>query len=321
MSDLAVAPQNGPTGFQIAKAALERGQNITETLREHLGTTHNTQEIIEIAYDLQAGSYVQFARDNPAYVEQYTDQLAEHLIPELNEGDSILDVGAGEFTNLSHLVRKLPVRLSRVYAFDLSFSRVLLGTRYAKEMMGRAFPDLFGFVAEISAIPLRSKSVDVVISNHSLEPNGGREEELLRELFRVARRKLVLFEPCYEINSPEGQARMDRLGYIKGLSETIGRLGGTLESVTPLPILDNPMNTTACYVIVPPEGESRAPSTVDIALADPGRDSPLRLQDHSYFSPALGVSYPVLAGIPVLRRDAAIVTSIFAAAPESEPTP
>ena len=42
-------------------------------------------------------------------------------------------------------------------------------------------------------------------------------EALLRELFRVTKKKLVLFEPSYELNSEEGKVRMDRLGYIKDI--------------------------------------------------------------------------------------------------------
>jgi serine/threonine protein kinase len=59
-----------------------------------------------------------------------------------------------------------------------------------------------------------------------LEPNGGKLKELLMELFRVTADKLILFEPCYEINTQEGKDRMDKLGYIKNIEGVVGELGG-----------------------------------------------------------------------------------------------
>src|SRR5437763_14892597 len=102
--------------------------------------------------------------------------------------------------------------------------------------------DLRVMRAELSSIPLPSSSVDVVTTSHALEPNGGREREIIAELVRIARRKLVLFEPCYEMASPEAKARMESLGYIRGLTKLADR-------VTSLEIVDNPLNPTACFVI------------------------------------------------------------------------
>jgi hypothetical protein len=40
------------------KAAFDRGENITSLLRREAASETNTEEIIETAYDLQAGSYI-----------------------------------------------------------------------------------------------------------------------------------------------------------------------------------------------------------------------------------------------------------------------
>jgi glycine/D-amino acid oxidase-like deaminating enzyme len=82
--------------------------------------------------------------------------------------------------------------------------------------------------------------------------NGGREAEILLELFRVAQRKLVLFEPCYEIASAEARGRMEHHGYVRGLADAAERLGARVETITPLPIVDNPLNPTVCFVVTPP---------------------------------------------------------------------
>jgi SAM-dependent methyltransferase len=227
---------------KLGSAAFAQGRNVTRTLREHLGTTRNTPEVIEIAYDLQAGTYVEFAEQNPEHVRAYAGQLASFLEPHLRPGDVLLDAGAGELTNLSHMVSQLSTPLSTVYATDISERRLEIGKAYAARYMKPT--DLRVTRAELSSIPLPDKSVDVVTTNHALEPNGGREEEILRELRRIARRKLVLFEPCYEIAGPEARARMDAHGYIRGLSSYA-------DSVTAMKIVDNPLNPTACFVVSP----------------------------------------------------------------------
>ncbi|MGC8667666.1 MAG: hypothetical protein ACP5VE_06100 [Chthonomonadales bacterium] len=40
------------------KSLYEQGRNISALLREEMGLQQNTDKIIEIAYDLQAGSYI-----------------------------------------------------------------------------------------------------------------------------------------------------------------------------------------------------------------------------------------------------------------------
>lgn len=224
----------------IGAAAYAEGRNVAEALRDHLGIDHNTPEIIEIAYDLQAGTYVEHADGHPDHSRAYAEQLARLLDPHLRPGDVLLDAGAGELTTLAHLVAALTTPLGQVIATDISAERLEVGRRYAERTM--TAPGLRLIRAELSAIPLPDKSVDVATTNHALEPNGGREDEIICELKRIARRKLVLFEPSDAAASPEGKARMRSHGYIRDLAPFA-------ESVTYLDIVDNPLNPTACYVI------------------------------------------------------------------------
>ena len=234
---------------EIGERAFREGHNVTATLRAHLGIDRNTPEIIEIPYDLQAGSYVAFADSEPGFMGEYAAQLAGLLGPHLAEGDSLLDAGTGEMTTLAHVVAALTAKPAKIYVTDVSGRRLQVGRQYAASH-GLAVTPLR---AELSAIPLPNATVDLVTTNHALEPNGGREKEILSELLRVAKRKMVLFEPCYELASDDAKARMRSLGYVRDLSRYAEEAGGVVQSLTPLPLVHNVLNPTACLVVEVPE--------------------------------------------------------------------
>ena len=79
-------------------------------------------------------------------------------------------------------------------------------------------------------LPLLDNSIDIVYTSHSMEPNGGHEEELLAELYRVTNNYLILLEPAYEFASEEARARMRKHGYVTNLYETAKRLGCCVSS-------------------------------------------------------------------------------------------
>ena len=309
------APQVTHFDILAAKQAYAEGRNITELLRAQKQTTLNTSEIIETAYDLQAGTYIQYVRENAAQAALYTGELAGILGRYVGADDSLLDIGTGELTTLSLITGKLPRKPKHIYAFDISWSRIFKGMAFAQENMGADYARLTAFVGDIGAIPLLDKSVNVTTSSHALEPNGGMLRELMGELFRVTIDKLVLFEPCYEINSDEGKQRMDRLGYIKNVDGVVAELGGTVLEKIIIENTGNPLNPTACFVISPPPSASAAAPRRDAAqgiFSVPGTNMALRMLDGFYFSDHAGLCYPVLKGIPVLKANAAVLASALA---------
>jgi SAM-dependent methyltransferase len=229
----------------LGECAFREGKNVTAALREHLSTDRNTPETIEIAYDLQAGSYVKSANENQEFMRAYCRQLADILNPHLRSGDTLLDAGAGELTTLTHLIMSLKKRPAKVYATDISERRLEYGRQYAAEngMVAETIR------AELAAIPLPDRSVDIVTTNHAIEPNGGRESEILSELRRIARRRLFLFEPSYEFATEDGKARMRQHGYVRDLPGHLRALGAKVESVAPLKTVYNPLNPTACIIV------------------------------------------------------------------------
>jgi len=236
-----------------AKNVYKKGKNITEYLRKELNITNNTSEILEIAYDLQAGSYIKYAKLNSKKISLYTNELSQILNKHLNNKHSLLDVGAGELTTLTFLLNQIKKKPSKVFAFDISWSRIYIGKKFFEKNIKDKKIKLSLFCADIKSIPLKSNSIDVIISNHALEPNGKYLSDLIKELFRVVKKKLILFEPSYELNSLKGKKRMDKLGYIKNIKSTVKNLGGSLVEIIPIKNISNKLNPTACYIIYPPK--------------------------------------------------------------------
>lgn len=296
---------------QNARAAFLRGENVTDLLRSEVGSEVNTSDIIEIAYDLQAGSYIRATRLNMKHVQAYVEEIAELIAPYLTKDASLLDVGTGELTTFSLLVSQDAIKPKTAFAFDISWSRLHHGVQFWAETVKDGAPNLVPFVADLREIPLASNSIDIVTSSHALEPNGGAIDHILSELFRICRNRLVLFEPSYELNSLEGKSRMDNLGYIKDLEGSVRRLGGELEKAVSIKNISNPLNPTMCYVVKAPEIAILSDEN-EFTFTVPGTDFPLRKRDGFYVSENTGLVFPELEGIPILKSNAGILASSFA---------
>jgi SAM-dependent methyltransferase len=289
-----------------AKSVYQKGDNVTQYLRTKFGSEDNTSEIIELAYDLQAGSYIDGVNSNRGKVERYATELSETLTKQLESGDSLLDVGTGELTTLTLVLNELGTELSDILALDISWSRLSVGMKFHLENRKKKFP-LKTFVADFKEIPLHEKCVDVVTSSHGLEPNGKNLEPLLRELFRVTKKKLVLFEPSYELNSEEGKVRMDKLGYIKDIEGKVSKLGGKVLDIIPIRNIGNPLNPTACYIIEPPR--QRVKHLEAVVFSVPGTNFKLESDGQHLFSKDTGLVFPILDDIAVLKTTSAILAT------------
>lgn len=284
------------------KALYAQGVNITRHLREERGLERNTDDIIEMAYDLQAGSYVA-AMAQPAmalhkaeYAHAITGVLRGLCAPE-----SVLEAGVGEATTLAGVLAGLGPGVA-AYGFDLSWSRVAWARRW---LAGKGVAGTVLCTGNLFAIPFADDSVDVVYTSHSIEPNGGNEAPILKELFRVARRYVVLLEPCYELAPPAARARMEAHGYCRNLRGTAEALGyRVLRHELFLPTA-SPLNPTALTVI---EKGSTAPVPAQV-LACPRFRTPLLEVPGALYSPEALVAYPVLDGIPCLRVENGILAS------------
>ena len=224
--------------------------------------------------------------------------------------DILLDVGTGELTTISQVLQKLQVSPSQVYIFDISWSRLFKGLKHAKANLANKYETLIPFVANMTAIPLPDKCVNITTSSHALEPNGGKLQQVISEIFRVTSDMVILFEPSYEINSDDGKRRMEDLGYIRDLDAVISSVGGkVLEKVKVINVA-NALNPTMCYVIQPPKVDSRLEYMVNsVNFSIPGTSVPLTRFSESYYSKQTGLTFPILREIPILREDCAFLAT------------
>lgn len=285
------------------RSAYSRGENVMEYARNFSKLSVNLPESTMIAYDLQAGSYIEWTRLNNDLAKAWCKQLAELIKPYISSETSLLEVGCGEATTLTGVLQHMPLQPKHVLGFDISWSRCSYGLSWLMENHVKA--DLF--VADLFSIPLEDDSIDVVYTSHSLEPNGGREEAAIKELIRIAKKAVILVEPIYELAPRKAQERMKANGYVRGLYDAVANLGGTVREYKLLEVNDNPLNPSGVLII-----EKQSNNNIDsIVWRCPLTFSQLMVSDEGYFAPSTGVFYPILSKIPVLRKENAIIASAY----------
>ena len=197
------------------------------------GRPLRSTEEVRISYDLQADeSYIK-KLENP-FFEKYGRAVGEYLAD--REPKDVLEVGCGDGFTLGYVEEETGVQCA---GLDLSQKRLAYARTRTKARL---------FQGDMFDLPFRESQFDVVYTSHALEPNGGREKEALRELWRVARRYLILFEPDYDRASKLGKKRMRRLGYVTNLRRHIAALEYPLAEYRPF-VTGNALNPTSVFCI------------------------------------------------------------------------
>ncbi len=282
------------------------GHNITNFLRKKKNITNNSKEIIEIAYELQAGSYVNEFKKNKQIYVSYINEISAYLNENLDSHDSILDIGCGEATTLTGLTNNLNFKNHIINGFDISLSRIETAKKFSNKNLKKGRKINF-FVGDIAQIPMQDKSIDVITSSHAIEPNGGNEDSIAKELIRVASKKIILFEPCYEKVNINIKKRMRKLGYIKNLTKSFIKYGAFLKVVVPIKKSVDNNNPTFCYHF---ELSKKHIKKVKFFYTDPGTNYKLTYGNNYYRSSETQLSYPVIKGIPILRIEKSIIHKI-----------
>lgn len=289
----------------LLRRLYQEKRNIMEYLRGAEG--RNDASAIMASYDLQAGSYTEAIKDPVLARANLAATAALARILDAYSPQRILHVGTGEAITVSHVVKQMRNQPAHCHGLDLSLSRLLVGQR---NIVDWAVPEIRLFLAEMSTLPIRDNAFEVVFSSHSLEPNGGKEAELLAEIYRVCGGHIVLREPSHELGNAATRAHIERHGYVKGLADELRKLGAEIIEHRLWEPNENP-NNQAALIIARKPGATVAEWPDGHPYVSPVSGGPLQASRDAYFCPTDGLVFPILAGIPCLLPENGIFSSRY----------
>lgn len=283
------------------KEIYANGENIIRYLKSINSNELNTIEDILISYDFQSGSYIKGFSNNPEFKDKYCTSLAK-IIDDLGNFDSIIEVGVGEATTLNNLIRKLTKIPTDILGFDISWSRL----KFAKEFLADfELKNIILFTANLFEIPLLDNSIDIVYTSHSIEPNGGKEEAAIKELYRISGKYLILLEPSYEFADETSRLRMKEHGYVTNLYSTAKKLGYKIIEHRLFDYSSNPLNPTGIMIIEKKSLNSNSPNLkCPISLTEL-----IKYNDSLLYSKDSFLAYPVIDEIPCLLKENSILAT------------
>ena len=289
---------------QDLREVLAAGGNLMEHMRRARDADDNDEATILHSYDLQAGTYVESLSD-PAMAELKRNvgkKLAEVFAP--LGATVICEAGVGEATTLAEVVANAGV-VEQVLGFDISLSRLLHARRH---LASRGAKGVRLFTGALASIPLPDDAIDLVYTFHSIEPNGGREREVLTELLRVTQHYLVLVEPSNELGSEATRARIEKFRYVKNVHATLLAMGCHVLRFERWGLDAIPENEAALIVVekrARPAGERPAAPR----LASPFSKLPVIPRTDCLYSSEDGMAFPIIDGIPCLLRSNGIIAT------------
>ena len=131
---------------------------------------NNTSKMIEVAYDLQSGSYTAgLKNEKNAKINKIYTKSVVNAILQLCKPKSIMEAGVGEATTLADVAASLGEDVCS-FGFDISWSRVAYAKRYLEK---NNVSNATLCTGDMFNIPFAENSIDVVYTSHSIEPNVG----------------------------------------------------------------------------------------------------------------------------------------------------
>jgi len=291
------------------KKIYDRNENLLEYMRKKEGNAYNTTEQIMLSYDLQAGAYTDIYKTKPQHTRHFLERLSQ-IIKEKDITGTVLEAGVGEANELAILLNICKEKnhvFEKVYGLDISWSRIKMAKRFSAE---QGQNDIEFCTGDMLNLPYRDNSIDLVLTIHAIESNGGKEKEILEELYRVSKKYLILMEPCFEFANEEARARMIKHGYVTRLYETAKELGYNIEMYELYGVSGNELNPTGLMIIRKNESDI---NMMQSPYACPLSKKPMVLCGDSYYCDQSMLAYPIIQGIPCLLPNNAVVATKYMA--------
>jgi hypothetical protein len=164
--------------------------------------------------------------------------------------------------------------------------------------------------ANMFSMPFAPLSVDAVFSFHAIEPNGDADSRtIINQIFRIARKLVVLFEPNYREASEEMKQRMIHHQYACNIwNETDEQPGFTIIEEGRNSHSVNPENATSYRIFKRDEAAPDVPTTVP--FLSPVNRRPLMLRPDCLADVDGCFAFAKIAGIYCLAPEDAIFTGL-----------
>ena len=277
------------------KKLYQSGSNINYYLRKK--TNLSEKDIIKLSYDIQTGSYVR----NFNYIK--SKKNLNQVIKEINTTNfkTLMDFGCGELTNFYTLIKNIKTKNKIFFAYDFSFSRILIGKKFLNK---RVKINLKCFSNDSIKIPLPDNSVDIVTTCHAIEPNKKNSYKILKELWRISKKKLILLEPNNNLikKLPQNEKnkinkRFKKHNYVLNLEKKINKITKKYKIIK-LNNHFNSLNPASLFVI-----NKNTRRTNETKFLNPNDKSDvLKEKKQFYYSEKTGEIFPVIQEVIVFNK-------------------
>ena len=179
--------------------------------------------------------------------EKYLDYLYQEL-EAFNPSSTplrVLEVGCGNCINLANLSRRFK-GTAELSGIDISARRLEVARGFFKEDLAEA---------KLYEASITQKTnwhdgyFDVVFSMHCLEQIAHETKAAVKEMYRLASRKLVLIEPVFELGNAAQKLYLYHSDHCRILLKTIQALDYNITRLEALNIQSNPVNQSSIVVI------------------------------------------------------------------------
>ena len=277
--------------------------NINRYLRKN--TNLNEADIIRLSYDLQTNSYIKI------FNERKKISVLKGVIDEINKTNSstILDFGCGDLTSFYTIAKKIKKNKKKIYyACDISLSRIFPGVNFLKKK-GMSLKNKFFFVNQNHKLPFADSSIDIIVTCHSIEPNKTKASLIIKELYRVAKKKLILLEPDNNLVKNKYPKklkrkillRMRKNNYVKNIGNILKKFKFNFK------VVENEFNATklnpaSIFIVKKGKTEKNNKSKFCNPSELTNKDV-LKKEDHFYFSETSGEIFPIINNIVLFKKN------------------
>ncbi len=294
--------------------------NIMEFFRKNSEDKNsNSIDAILTSYDLQSGSYIEsyeseeFA-DNlhingekiSIRMRDFKDKLGDYLAGLIDnyEYKSILEAGVGEATSMVPLVKRLRNKNAKLYGFDISASRI----KYAKNFAAKYYDGQINlFVADLLSTPFDDNKFDIVYTVHAVEPNTNNCERVVKELYRITNKYLILYEPSYELGNEDTKKNIEKHKYIKNLRSVVEKLNYEIVKYELAPL--GTYSNQAAIMIIKKNNNNLCNDKISFDC--PLCKSKLDATNDGYYCNCCYRLFPKISGIDLLREENSVIFSKY----------